>query len=64
MNMKNSLIQFLDEEIKAADHLLSSSWNTPYREAYLHGKLYAFKKLLENEKRTKYNQDHARDSGQ
>lgn len=64
MNMKNTLIQFLTEEINAADHLLSNSWNSSYREAYLHGKLYAFKKMLEKEKRAKYNQEHARDSGQ
>lgn len=62
--MKDSRIQFLDKEIKAADHLLNHSWNNAYREAYLHGKLYAFKKMLDNEMRTEYTQEDARDSGQ
>jgi hypothetical protein len=62
--MKDTHIQFLNEEINAANHLLTNSWNSPYREAYLHGKIYALKKVLEKEKRSKYNQDHARDSGQ
>lgn len=63
MNMKDSHTQLLTEEIKAATHLLEKSWTSPYREAYLHGKIYAYKKMLELEEKKSYNQDHA-DAGQ
>lgn len=62
--MKDTRIQLLNEEIKAADHLLNHSWNNAYREAFLHGKLYAYKKILDTEKRREYTQEDARDSGQ
>lgn len=62
--MKDSLTQLLTEEIKAATHLLEKSWNSAYREAYLHGKIYAYKKLLELEEKKSYTQEHAQPSGQ
>lgn len=62
--MKDSLTQLLTEEIKAATHLLERSWNSAYREAYLHGKIYAYKKLLELEEKKSYTQEHAQPSGQ
>jgi|LauGreDrversion4_2_1035121.scaffolds.fasta_scaffold469715_3 hypothetical protein len=58
MNMKDSRTQLLTEEIKAATHLLEKSWNSAYREAYLHGKIYAYKKLLELEEKKSYNLEH------
>ena len=63
MNMKTILTQRLIEEINAATHLLERSWNSSYREAYLHGKIYAYKKMLELEEKKSYNQEHA-DAGQ
>lgn len=61
--MKNTHTQYLTEEIKSATHLLEKSWSSPYREAYLHGKIYAFKKLLELEEKSNYTEKHA-DAGQ
>lgn len=61
--MKDSHTQRLTEEINATAHLLEKSWNSAYREAYLHGKIYAYKKMLELEEKKSYNQDHA-DAGQ
>lgn len=63
MNMKDSHTQYLTEEINAATHLLERSWSSPYREAFLHGKIYAFKKMLELQEKKSYNQEHA-DAGQ
>lgn len=42
-------------ELKAAEKLLSSSWNNEYRKAYLHGKISILKKLIEQDSRGKYN---------
>lgn len=61
--MKDSLTQRLTEEINAATHLLERSWNSSYREAYLQGKIYAYKKMLELEEKKSYTQKHA-DAGQ
>jgi hypothetical protein len=61
--MKDSLTQRLTEEINAATHLLERSWNSSYREAYLQGKIYAYKKMLELEERKSYTKKHA-DAGQ
>lgn len=58
MNMKDTRTQLLIEEINAANHLLEKSWSSAYREAFLHGKLYAYKKMLELEEKSKYNQKH------
>jgi hypothetical protein len=57
--MKDSLTQRLTEEINAATHLLERSWNSSYREAYLQGKIYAYKKMLELEEKKSYTQKHA-----
>ena len=62
-NMNDSLTQLLTEEIKAATHLLERSWNSPYREAFLHGKIYSYKKLLELEEKKSYTKKHG-DAGQ
>lgn len=56
--MKNTLTQHLTKEIDAAQHLLEKSWNSSYREAYLHGKIYAYKKMLELEEKKSYNESH------
>ena len=56
--MKNTLIQHLAKEIDAATHLIEKSWNSSYREAYLHGKIYAYKKMLELEEKKSYNESH------
>ena len=48
-------IQHLTEEINAAIHLLERSWNSAFREAYLQGKIYAYKKMLELEEKKSYN---------
>ncbi len=61
--MKDSLTRRLTEEINAATHLLERSWNSSYREAYLQGKIYAYKKMLELEEKKSYTQKHA-DAGQ
>jgi hypothetical protein len=61
--MTTTLTQRLIEEINAATHLLEKSWNSSYREAYLQGKIYAYKKMLELEEKNSYNQKHA-DAGQ
>ena len=61
--MKDSRTQLLIEEINAATHLLEKSWSSVYREAFLHGKLYAYKKMLELEEKNSYTQKHA-DAGQ
>ena len=61
--MKDSRTQRLTEEINATAHLLEKSWNSAYREAYLHGKIYAYKKMLELQEKKSYNQEHA-DAGQ
>lgn len=53
--MKTTLIQHLTKEIEAANHLLEKSWKSTYREAYLHGKIYAYKKMLELEEKKDYN---------
>jgi hypothetical protein len=58
MNMKDSPTQHLTEEINAASHLLEKSWNSPYREAYLHGKIYAYKKMLEQAEKNSYNKSN------
>ena len=55
MNMKDFSTQYLTEEINAATHLLERSWNSAFREAYLQGKIYAYKKMLELEEKKSYN---------
>jgi len=45
----------INTELKAAEKLLSSSWNNDYRKAYLAGKIYVLRKLLEQDSRGKYN---------
>lgn len=61
--MKDSRTQLLIEEINAAKHLLEKSWSSTYREAFLHGKIYAYKKMLELEEKKSYNKKHG-DAGQ
>ena len=56
--MKETPTQHLTEEINAATHLLERSWNSTYREAYLHGKIYAYKKMLELEENNSYNKSN------
>ena len=53
--MKDFSTQYLTEEINAATHLLERSWNSAFREAYLQGKIYAYKKMLELEEKKSYN---------
>ena len=62
MIMKTTHTQFLLEEIAAATHLLEKSWKNPYREAYLEGKIYAYKKMLERETKSNYTKVDARDT--
>ena len=56
--MKDSPTQHLTEEINAATHLLERSWNSAYREAYLQGKIYAYKKMLEQAEKNSYNKSN------
>lgn len=56
MNNMNQLRDDLNSEIQSADVLLRSSWKSDYRQAYLEGKMYAYKKILEQLKRGKYTQ--------
>jgi hypothetical protein len=58
MNMKDSPTQHLTKEINAATHLLEKSWNSAFREAYLQGKIYAYKKMLELEEKKSYNKSN------
>jgi len=58
MNMKDSPTQHLTEEINAATHLLERSWNSAYREAFLQGKIYAYKKMLELAEKNSYNKSN------
>ena len=52
----NQLKDDLNSEIQSADVLLNKSWKSDYRQAYLEGKIYAYKKILEQLERGKYNQ--------
>lgn len=45
--MKEEILKNVTNEIKCAKALLEKSWKTPYREAYLEGKIYAYNKIRE-----------------